>query len=48
VNGWYNSKAGHRDNLLSSKYERIGIGFAFNENAAYSYYGTQDFYCGWK
>lgn len=48
VNGWYNSKAGHRDNLLSSRYERIGIGFAFNENAAYSYYGTQDFYCGWK
>ncbi len=48
VNGWYNSKSGHRSNLLSSKYERIGIGFAYNENAAYSYYGTQDFYCGWK
>ena len=48
VNGWYNSKSGHRSNLLSRKYERIGIGFAYNENAAYSYYGTQDFYCGWK
>ncbi|MBP0967701.1 MAG: hypothetical protein J5722_08710 [Oscillospiraceae bacterium] len=47
VNGWYNSKSGHRNNLLSSKYERIGIGFAYNADSVYSYYGTQDFYCGW-
>ena len=48
VNGWYNSKSGHRNNLLSRKYERVGIGFAYGAESEYLFYGTQDFYCRWK
>lgn len=42
LNGWFNS-ADHRNNLLSTNYTNIGIGFAYNENSSYRYYGTQDF-----
>ena len=47
VNGWYNSTSGHRKNVLHEKYQRVGIAFAYNSEAAHRYYGTQDFYCGW-
>ena len=43
ANGWYNS-AGHRKNILNPNYTHLGIGFAFNRNASYKYYGTQNFY----
>ncbi len=42
-NGWYNSE-GHRKNILNTKYKYIGVGFAYNKNAEYKYYGTQNFY----
>ena len=47
LNGWYNSLSGHRENILSSKYTNMGVGFAYGENSDYQYYGTQDFYKGW-
>ena len=43
ANGWYNSE-GHRKNILNEKFKYMGIGFAYNENAQYRYYGTQNFY----
>ena len=43
VNGWYNSLEGHRGNLLSQKYTRTGIAFAYHPDADYLFYGTQDF-----
>lgn len=43
ANGWYNS-AGHRKNILNSNYTHLGIGFAFNQDSYYKYYGTQNFY----
>ena len=48
VNGWYNSAAGHRDNLLSQKYVRTGIAFAYHPDADYLFYGTQDFCRLWN
>ncbi len=42
-NGWYNSE-GHRKNILNSKYKYLGVGFAYNGNSEYKYYGTQNFY----
>lgn len=42
LNGWFNS-ADHRNNLLNSNYTNLGVGFAYNENSEYRYYGTQDF-----
>lgn len=44
LNGWYNSTAGHRDNLLSARFTYLGVGFAYGENSDYKYYGTQDFF----
>ncbi len=41
-NGWYNSDD-HRPLLLSKYYEYIGIGFYYNKNSDYKYYGVQDF-----
>ena len=47
LDGWYNSQAGHRETLLSTKYANLGVGFAYGANSEYQYYGTQDFYTGW-
>ena len=43
ANGWYNSE-GHRKNILNSNYSHLGIGFAYNQNSEYRFYGTQNFY----
>lgn len=40
VNGWMNS-AGHRQNILTSTYDRIGIGIAISDEHAV--YATQNF-----
>ena len=45
--GWYTSETGHRDNLLSKQFTNLGVGIAYNADAKYRYYGTQDFYRGW-
>lgn len=42
VDGWLGSDQ-HRENLLSTKFTHIGVGFAYNENADGYFYGTQDF-----
>ena len=47
VNGWFNSDKGHRGNVLSDVYQKIGIAFAYGETSSHRYYGTQDFYKGW-
>ena len=43
ANGWYNSE-GHRKNILNANYTPLGIGFAYNQNSDYQFYGTQNFY----
>lgn len=43
ANGWYNS-LGHRNNLLNSHHEYVGIGIARDADSYYRYYGTQNFY----
>lgn len=43
ADGWYNS-LGHRNNLLNSNHEYVGIGIARNPDSDYRYYGTQNFY----
>ncbi|HAG13477.1 MAG TPA: hypothetical protein DCG49_06400 [Ruminococcus sp.] len=47
LNGWYNSQTGHRLNLLSDKYTRVGVGFAYSSVSSRRFFGTQDFYRGW-
>ena len=42
VNGWMNS-AGHRQNILSSHYCDLGVGYAYDPSSAYDHYWTQDF-----
>jgi hypothetical protein len=34
---------GHRANILSSRYDHIGLGYAYNQNATYGRYYTSDF-----
>ena len=34
---------GHRDNMLSSNYHDIGVGYAFRQATQYGHYWTQDF-----
>ena len=52
--GWYTSETGHRKNLLCEisvdedgnpmpVFTDIGIAFAYNEDSAYKFFGTQDF-----
>ncbi len=41
-NGWYNS-SDHRPIILSKYYVYIGIGFYYDKNSQYKYYGVQDF-----
>lgn len=43
ANSWYNS-LGHRNNLLNSNHEYLGVGIARNADSDYRYYGTQNFY----
>ena len=47
VNGWFNSETGHRENILSPVYQRVGTAFASNGEEPHRFYGTQDFYKGW-
>lgn len=42
-NGWYNSE-GHRKNILNKNFKYLGVGFAYNSDSDYKYYGTQSFY----
>ncbi len=41
--GWYTSENGHRDNILKAGFTDIGIGFAYNADSSYKFYGTQDY-----
>ncbi|MGN0527126.1 MAG: CAP domain-containing protein [Acutalibacteraceae bacterium] len=43
VCGWYNSQ-GHRNNILNNRFEKLGVGYAYNSASDYYYYGTQLFY----
>ncbi|HBA96868.1 MAG TPA: hypothetical protein DCZ23_02045, partial [Lachnospiraceae bacterium] len=43
ANGWFNS-AGHRKNMLEDSLTYLGVGFAYNTDSIYRYYGTQNFY----
>lgn len=43
VYGWYNSQ-GHRNNILNTHFEKLGVGYAYNSTSDYYYYGTQLFY----
>ena len=45
-NSWVNS-SGHRDNLLDSRYTRLGVGIAYNANSTYKMYHTPNFYSRW-
>lgn len=40
---WFNSK-GHRNNLLSSKFRSLGVGFVYEADSPYKTYITQNFY----
>ena len=42
VTAWMNS-AGHRQNILSSAYCDLGVGYAYNRSSTYDHYWTQDF-----
>lgn len=42
LDGWLGSDV-HRENLLSTDYTHIGVGFAYNKDADGYFYGTQDF-----
>jgi uncharacterized protein YkwD len=42
VNAWMSS-TGHCNNIMSSKYKHIGVGYYYNVNATYDHYWTQDF-----
>jgi uncharacterized protein YkwD len=42
VNGWMNSD-GHRQNILSSTYCDLGVGYAYDPSSIYDHYWTQDF-----
>lgn len=41
INAWYNSD-GHRVNLLSSKFDKLGVGGYYNKNKSHMYF-TQNF-----
>lgn len=42
LDGWLGSDV-HRENLLSTDFTHIGVGFAYNKDAEGYFYGTQDF-----
>lgn len=42
VNSWMGS-TGHCNNIMNGTYKHIGIGYAYNVNATYDHYWTQDF-----
>lgn len=42
-NGWYNSE-GHRQGLLLSYMEHLGVGIIYKPFTTYKFYGTQNFY----
>lgn len=44
LDDWYNSKSGHRYNLLDEDFTHMGVGFAYGADSRYKFYGTQDFY----
>lgn len=42
VEQWMNSE-GHRNNIMNSGYNKVGVGLCINKNSAYGYYWTQVF-----
>ncbi|POM61103.1 hypothetical protein PHPALM_29935 [Phytophthora palmivora] len=42
MKSWMNS-AGHKKNILSTKYKMFGCGYAYNSKSTYKHYWTQDF-----
>jgi uncharacterized YkwD family protein len=42
VRAWMNSP-GHRANIMSSKYNKIGVGYAYRSGGSYHHYWTQWF-----
>lgn len=42
VEQWMNSE-GHRNNIMNSAYNKVGVGLCINNNSAYGYYWTQVF-----
>ena len=42
MNAWMSS-TGHCNNIMSSSFREIGVGYAYNSLADYDYYWTQDF-----
>ncbi|KAG6972385.1 hypothetical protein JG688_00004011 [Phytophthora aleatoria] len=45
MQAWMNS-AGHKKNILGSKYKMFGCGYAYNANSIYKRYWTQEFGTG--
>lgn len=45
MNGWMNS-TGHKENIMSTNYNRIGIGVCYVPNSTYGYYWVQIFSSG--
>ena len=43
-NGWYNSKAGHREAMLEPRFDYVGVGVTDNGSPDYRSYGTENFY----
>ena len=43
-NGWYNSTTGHRESMLESRFDHIGIGVVYSSSSPYGTYGTENFY----
>ena len=46
MNGWFNSREGHRKTVLDDAYSFVGVGFAYDDSEKL-FYGTQDFYSEW-
>lgn len=46
VDAWMASTQGHRENILSTKYTYMGVGYSYkaNDPERYNYYWTQEFY----
>eukprot|EP00644_Phytophthora_capsici_P005257 jgi/Phyca11/96709/e_gw1.1.1505.1 len=42
MKSWMNS-AGHKKNILSTKYKMFGCGYAYSSTSTYKHYWTQDF-----
>lgn len=47
VDAWMNSQV-HRDNILSTDYDYLGVGFYYDPDSYYKYHWVQDFYGTYK